>query len=41
MIIEALKLVQSKMRLWPYYTNVYYKHTHGFFNIDDEIYYYF
>jgi hypothetical protein len=27
---EALKLVQSKMKLWPYYTNVYYKYTHGF-----------
>jgi hypothetical protein len=29
------------MRLWPYYTNVYYKYTHGSFNINNEIYYYF
>jgi hypothetical protein len=29
------------MRLWPYDTNVYYKYTHGYFNIDNEIYYYF
>jgi len=27
------------MRLWPYYTNVYYKYTHGSFNINNEIYY--
>jgi hypothetical protein len=29
------------MRLWPYYTNVYYKYTHGSFNIDNENYYYY
>jgi hypothetical protein len=29
-----------KTRLWPYYTNVHYKYTHGSFNIDNEIYYY-
>ncbi len=29
------------MRHWPYYTNVYYKYTHGSFNINNEIYYYF
>jgi len=29
------------MKLWSYYTNVYYKYTHGSFNIDNEIYYYF
>jgi hypothetical protein len=29
------------MRLWPYYTNVYYKYIHGSFNINNEIYYYF
>jgi hypothetical protein len=28
------------MRLWLYYTNVYYKYTNGSFNIDNEIYYY-
>jgi hypothetical protein len=35
---EALSVV--KMRLWSYYTNVYYKHIHGSFNIDNENYYY-
>jgi len=25
-----------KTRLWPYYTNVYYKYTHGYFNINNE-----
>jgi hypothetical protein len=34
---EALKLNAIKTRLWLYYTNVYYKHTYGFFNIDNEI----
>ncbi len=29
------------MKLWPYYTNVHYKYIHGYFNIDDENYYYF
>jgi hypothetical protein len=29
------------MKLWSYYTNVYYKYIHGSFNIDNEIYYYF
>jgi hypothetical protein len=28
-----------KMKQWPYYTNVYYKYTHGSFNINNEIYY--
>jgi hypothetical protein len=28
------------MRLWPYYTNVYYKYVHGSFNIDNEIFYF-
>ncbi len=26
---------------WPYYINVYYKYIHGFFNIDNEFYFYF
>ncbi len=30
-----------EMKLWFYYTNVYYKYTHGSFNIDNEIYNYF
>jgi hypothetical protein len=31
-----------KTRQWPYNTNhVYYKYTHGSFNIDNEIYYYY
>jgi hypothetical protein len=28
------------MRQWSYYTNVYYKYTHGSFNIDNEFFYY-
>jgi hypothetical protein len=30
-----------KMRLWPYYTNVFYKYIHEYFNKDNEIHYYF
>jgi hypothetical protein len=26
-----------KTKMWPYYTNVYYKYIHGSFNIDNEI----
>ncbi len=26
-----------KMRQWPCYINVYYIYTHGYFNIDNEI----
>jgi hypothetical protein len=35
------KVSAIKTKLWPYYTNVYYKYIHGSFNIDNEIYYYF
>ncbi len=28
------------MKLWPYYTNVYYKYIHGYFNIDNNKFYY-
>ncbi len=28
------------MKQWPYYINLYYKYTHGSFNIDNEIYYF-
>jgi len=38
---ETLKLVQSKTKQWPYYTNAYYKYTHGSFNTDNENYYYY
>jgi hypothetical protein len=34
------KINVIKMRLWPYYTNVYYKYTHGSFNLNNEIYFY-
>jgi len=37
---EALKLMQSKWNKWPYYINVYFKYN-GYFNIDNEINYYF
>ncbi len=43
----SLKLIilmineNPKMRLWFYYTNVYYKYIHGSFNIDNETYCYF
>jgi hypothetical protein len=40
MINENLKVSVVKMRLWPYYTNVYYKYTYESFNIDNEIYCY-
>jgi hypothetical protein len=29
------------MQQWFYYTNVFYKYTHGSFNIDNEVYCYF
>jgi hypothetical protein len=29
------------MKQWPYYTDVYYKYTHGSSNIDNDIYYYY
>jgi hypothetical protein len=29
------------MKQWPYYINIYYKYTHGSFNINIEIYFYF
>jgi hypothetical protein len=35
------KVRAVKMKLWPYYTNVYYKYIHGSFNIDNENYYYY
>jgi len=38
---ENLKISVVKMRLWPYYTNVYYKYIHESFNIDNETYCYF
>jgi hypothetical protein len=34
------KVSVVETRLWRYYTNVYYKYIHGYFNIDNEIYYY-
>jgi hypothetical protein len=37
----SLKVSVVKMRLWSYYTNVYYKYIHGYFNIDNEISYLF
>jgi hypothetical protein len=37
---ECISL-QSFERFSQCYTNVYYKYTHGSFNIDNEIYYYF
>jgi hypothetical protein len=30
-----------KMKQRPYYNNVCYKYTYGYFNIDNEIYYHF
>ncbi len=38
---ENLKVGVVKMRLWPYYTNVYQKYTRESFNIDNETYCYF
>jgi hypothetical protein len=37
---EALNLMQS-MKQWRYYTNIYYKYTHEFLNINKYYYYYF
>jgi hypothetical protein len=34
------KIFAVKTRQWPYYTNVYYKYTHGSFNINNENYYF-
>ncbi len=38
--MKPLKINVVKMKQWPYYINMYYKYSHGSFNINIEIYCY-